>query len=167
MDRIIRLFVLVAATALLLGACGDDDTSTEAGAPEDEAEDAAEDVLEDELGSGCGFLGKFAGTGFDQAVGLDPTSALSDGGEAFTALAEEFREVADAAPDDIQDQFQTMADGMADMAEVFSEIDLSDPSNIDPTAFEQFEDGPGADFESAAEEVDAWIRDNCEGAGGG
>lgn len=160
-----RTFVLL----LLIGAaaCGGDDSGDgDVGArSEEDAEQAAEDALEDELGGECGFLGRFAGTGLESA--FDPTTAMTEGGEAFELLAEEVQEVAEAAPDEISDAFRTMADGFEQFAEVFSDIDLSDPQNIDPSVFEQLEQGPGEDFEAAAQEIDAWIQENCPGLTGG
>ena len=161
-----RVFVLL----LLMGAavaCGDDDSSDgDASAQsEEEAEQAAEEAIEAEVGGECGFLGKFAGTGFDTA--FDPTTAMTEGGEAFSLLADEVQEVADAAPGEISDAFQTLADGFEQFAEVFAEVDLSNPQAIDPEVFEQFEQGPGEDFEAAAEEIDAWIQENCSGLTGG
>lgn len=148
--------------ALLLGACGDDDTETSSGgiASEGEAEDLAEDVLADQLGGECGFLSKFAGAGFDEALNLDPTSALTDGGAAFTAAAEEFQEVADAAPDDIQDAFQSLADGMSQIAEAFAGMDLTDPSSFDPSVLENLDDEK---LDQASDEVDAWVEEHCPG----
>ncbi len=174
---------LVGVLALLLGACGDDDdASTDAGTVENDGsasdsgdgdvEEAAEDAAEGEIDAAfdgdCAFLGQFAGAGFEE--GFDPTAALTggDAGEAFAILAEQFEEVADAAPGEIEDSFATLAEGMGSFAEAFSGIDFSDPSSIDPEALESleaFEDGPGAEFEAASEEVSAWIEENCAGEG--
>lgn len=161
----IRVLVAVAALTLLLGACGDDDTDTGidtssggSNASEGEAEELAEDVIEDQLGGECGFLGKFAGAGFDEALNLDPTSALTDGGMAFAAAAEEFQEVADAAPGDIQDAFQALADGMSEFADAFAGMDLSDPSSFDPSVLEDLDNEK---FDQASDEVDAWVEEHC------
>jgi hypothetical protein len=167
----IRLLALLTALTLVLAACGDDDTSSatddttqdDGGEPagddssEDDAEDAAEDAIDDQVGGDCGFLGEFATTGFDEA--FDVEGALSgEGTEAFGAIAEEFQEVADAAPDEIQDAFSTLAEGMEALAEAFADVDFSDPSSIDPTVFEQIDDER---YQEASEEVEAWMSEHC------
>ena len=165
MKRIIRVLAPFAILALL-AACGDDDDASTAAEDvddvldesEDEAEDAAEDVIEGKLGDDCGFLGEFAGAGLDQAFAIDPATAMADGGANFAAAAEEFQEVADAAPDEIEDAFRTLAEGMEALATALSGADFSDPESFDPSAFEALEN---EDFEQAAQEVDAWVREHC------
>ncbi|MGK2928963.1 MAG: hypothetical protein ACSLFO_05230 [Acidimicrobiales bacterium] len=175
------VLALVGVLSLLLGACGDDDDDATSGdaetvendesasdAGDGDVEEAAEDAVEGEIDAmfdgDCAFLGQFAGAGFEE--GFDPTAALTggDAGEAFALLAEQFEEVADAAPGEIEDSFATLAEGMGSFADAFAGIDFSDPSSIDPEALETleaFEDGPGAEFEAASEEVSAWIEENC------
>jgi hypothetical protein len=160
----------VAALSLLLSACGDDDdpSGDAAADAEDAAEDAVEDALDVEFSGDCGFLGEFAGTEFDEA--FDPSAAFTDpdAGDVYGALADQFREVADAAPSEIQDAFRTMADGWDEFAEAFAGIDFTDPANLDPEAMEKLEDigeGFGTEFEEAAEEVSTWMEENCTQGG--
>lgn len=153
---------LLAALALLLAACGDDDSASN-------AEQQAEDAISDRLGGECGFLAEFAGVMDD----FDPTSAMGSGGsidfgEFYGELADEFHEVADAAPDDIQDSFQVMADAVTSAAEQLEgvELDTSDPQNMDPealAALESLDESFGEEFSDATQEVDDWIQENCSG----
>lgn len=176
------VLLAVVAMALALTACGDDDSSDDAAPADDAAQDTSDDAAADEAGTDedaavdpsdldfdlgeCGFLANFGDEGFEEA--FDPSALMTGGGDAYSALADQFHEVADAAPDDIQDAFQTMAEGMDQFAEVFSDIDLSDPANIDPEALESLEaigDGPGAEFEAASAEIEDWINQNCANVG--
>lgn len=152
---------IAAAMSLALAGCGDDDDTSSGDSPEDAVEDAAADAIESSLGSDCGFLAEMALTGFDSA--LDPTAALTDPdvNASYDALADQLREVADAAPDEIQDSFHRMADGFEAMSEALADIDVSDPSSIDPSAFEAFDDLDMDEFGEAAEEIDAWMTENC------
>lgn len=182
------IVAIVAAFALLLAACGDDDaTDTETGASdtvaetteetEPETEDVTEDVTEEasgidedalaeELGD-CAFLAEFA-TAFED---FDPTAAFTgqdaiDFGELFTPIADAAQQVADDAPAEIEDAFRTMADGFQTVADELDGvvIDMSDPQNIDPeamAAIENLDASFGADFEAAGAEIDAWVDENC------
>lgn len=167
---------LFAALSLVLASCGDDDDAAPSDAgdadvsdeAEKAAEDAAGDVLDSELGGDCAFLGEFAGAGFEE--NFDPTAALSeaDAGLAFSVLADEFEDVAGAAPSEIEDAFATLAEGMRTFADAFEGVDLSDPGSIDPEAMarlEQLGTGPGAEFEAASDEITAWIEANCSPTG--
>lgn len=83
-------------------------------------------------------------------------------------LADEFEDVAGAAPDEIQDAFATLAEGMRTFADAFEGIDLSDPASMDAEAMaklEQLGTGPGAEFEAASEEITAWMEANCSTTG--
>lgn len=180
------VLLAVIAMSLALTGCGDDDSSDDDApadnAAEDTSDDGADDAASDQgsadedpavdpsdldfdLDGDCAFLANFA-TGIDEA--FDPSAVMTDGGDAYAGFAEQFREVADAAPDEIKDAFETMADGMDQFAEAFSGVDLSDPANIDPEALESLENlgnGPGEEFEAASAEIEAWINQNCADAG--
>lgn len=181
----LRLLALVAAVAVFVAACGDDDnvasnddssseTDGESNETENRAEDAVSDQFADQLGEKCGFLAEFVGVGFEGA--FDPSAAMTgetfNFSEAFAPIAKEFQEVAAAAPDEIQDAFQTMADGFDELVEQFEdvEVDFSDPQNIDPEALEAFDSIDTAfdsdELNEASEEIEAWIGDNCEDAEG-
>lgn len=163
--RFVRFSSLLVLLALVLAACGDDDTSTATAdggsdAGQEEAERIAEDAIAGELGGECGFLGEFAG-GFEDAV--DPGAAFGeDAGGAYDRLAEQFAEVADAAPGEIQDAFRTLADGMSAAAEAFAGVDFSDPESIDPEAFAELEETFGPEFEQASDDIEAWVTENCD-----
>lgn len=156
------VLLLFAALAMLLAACGDDDSASN-------AEQQAEDAIGERFGGECGFLGEFAGAMED----FDPTGAMGSGesidfGEFYGELAAEFQEVADAAPDDIRDAFQVMADSVTSAAEQLEgvELDTSDPQNMDPealAALQSLDQSFGEEFSDATQEIDDWIQENCGG----
>lgn len=178
-----RLLSLLVALGLLVGACGDDDstetstddTGEEASSTTEAADDGGDgeglsEEEQDELAEGlgeCGFLTEFA-TAFDD---FDPTAGMTgqepvDFGEMFAPIAEAAQQVADDAPDEIQDAFQTLADGFTTVAEELEGvvIDMSDPQNIDPEAMAALEDMDasfGEDFDAAGAEIDTWMQENC------
>lgn len=179
----LALACLAVAFAMFVAACGgdDDDTTTDAGGSgsgdsqsESDAEQAAEDAIGANLGGECSFLGKFAGVGLEES--FDPSAAFAEGGEVdfgalYGPLAEEFGEVADAAPSEIKDAFQTMTEALGTLADQLDGVtlDFSDPTNIDPEAMAKFEElgevFEDSKFEDASNEIEAWIESNCENVG--
>lgn len=182
------VLALLAALSLLLAACGDDDdTAAEAETtePDDGSDDTGSDDTQDtgsddtetgdddpdldgaDLGE-CGFFVDFAAAFED----VDPTELFAPGGEAdfgsfFGPIAEQFQNVADGAPDEIQDSFQVVADEFGAVAEQLDGVvlDLSDPQNVDPEALAALEtmetsfDTP--EFNAASDEIEAWMDANC------
>ncbi len=170
------------AIALLLTACGDDDTeaatddtvaeptedetATETETESEDVGDIDEDAVAGDLGE-CGFLTGFA-TAFED---FDPTTMAGGGeatdfGELFGPLAEAAQEVADAAPDEIEDAFRTMADGFTAVAEELEGvvIDFADPESMDPEAMAKLESLGTAfegEFEAASAEIETWVGENC------
>ncbi len=179
------LFVAAAALlSLAVTACGDDDTtnasdssSTTTSAPKSDAEQAAEDAASAALGGKCAFLGKIAGTGFEQA--FDPTALMGNGqgavdfGAVYGPLADQLTQVADAAPDEIADSFHTLADGFKQVADQLKgvSIDFSDPQNMDPDALAKLEAVGSsldtAEFQAASDDVDTWMSANCDASANG
>lgn len=181
--RFMKVFALLVVASMALGACGDDDsgeTATGSTAGEETAgEETAGDetpgdgddtgVDEDALAEGmgeCGFLAGFA-TAFEdfEPPGVGGTGE-TDFGAMFAPLADAAEDVADAAPSEIRDAFETVAEGFRTAADELEGVvlDLSDPENVDPEAMarlEELESSFSPDFEAAGEEIDAWIQDNC------
>lgn len=178
--RLLPLHLLV-VLGLVFAACGDDDGSDVSAEGddsadveddgsadlEDDAEDAVRDELESEAGGECGFLASFA----DAFADLDPSEGIQQGetidfGALFGNLADEFQEVADAAPEEIREDFQTMAGAVDEVATQLEgvEIDFSDPENIDEEAFAQLQSIDTVmdeEVDAAGEEIDSWISQNC------
>lgn len=170
------------AVALLVTACGDDDdtsaatddtvvdetteTATEEGTEDDGGSDIDEEAMAEGLGE-CGFLTGFA-TAFED---FDPTAVYggeeaTDFGQLFAPLAQATQDVAEAAPEEIRDAFRTMADGFSEIAAELEGvvIDFADPESMDPEAMAKLEslgEAFGDEYEAAAEEVDAWVSENC------
>lgn len=178
-----RLYPLsmLAALALVFSACGDDDdsaadadettTTADPGGDTEETTttdggDDGDDVAAGDLGE-CGFFAEFA-TDFED---LDPAELFAPGGSTdfggfFGPLAEEFQDVADAAPEEIQSDFRTVADTFSEVAAQLEgvEIDLNNPEAIDPEAMEALEAMDTqftGEFEESANAIDAWVQENC------
>lgn len=170
------------AVALLVTACGDDDDTsaatddtvvdetTETATEEETAGDGGADIDEETMAEGlgeCGFLTGFA-TAFED---FDPTAVYggeeaTDFGQLFAPLAQATQDVAEAAPEEIRDAFRTMADGFSEIAAELEGvvIDFADPESMDPEAMAKLEslgEAFGDEYEAAAEEVDAWVSENC------
>lgn len=168
---------LMAAMAMVLGACGDDDAadvaSDDSKTDDSKDDDATSDDDSDGDGIGtfsgeCGFFAEFGDEDF--LSGFDPTGLGEDGpvdfGEFYEPLAAQMRELADNAPSDIEDAFQTLADSFETVAEKLKGVDLdfSDPANMDPKALEAFsslETTFDDEFEAASAEIEAWVSANC------
>jgi hypothetical protein len=177
----IRLLSLLAVLGLLFAACGDDDDTTTAASDTTErtADDASDDDSDDDgltddereelagsLGD-CGFLVGFAEAFADSDLDQAFTSGEAvDFGQLFGPMAAAMREVADAAPGEIKDAFQTVAEGFNAVADQLDGvvIDMSDPANMDPEAMAKLESMDtefDEDFERASEEIEAWMEANC------
>jgi hypothetical protein len=128
-----RPAVATAAAVLLLSGCGGDD---DAGAFCDQARDlqARLSVLEDTDPS-------------------DPEAFV----EALRTAADRIRDV--DAPDEIADDWTTLADGFDEVAGIFEGVDLSDPEAL-ATIEEQFGALEG-DITASSERVETHLQDEC------
>lgn len=126
------------AALLALAACGGDD----GGEPEafcDRAAllDARFEQLDDSLGG-------------DEV----PTA------ETFEEMSEAVGEVAEDAPDDIRDDMETVADGLARFGEVAGDPDLTEASSIDQALEEELA-GLAEDIEASTERIETYLSDEC------
>ena len=145
-----RLAVLVLVPVLALGAgCGgdDDDDVSASGSFCDRARllDQQMTTLEDQFG------------------GEEVPS-----GEAFEETADAIGGLADGAPSAIKGDLETLEGGVREVAEIFGDIDLSDPAALtDPANREQLEqmgermEGLGEDIEGASKRVETYLSDEC------
>ena len=97
---------------------------------------------------------------------LVPNATVDDSVEALN-------DVADAAPDEISDDFQVLAGVFAEYAQAVSDagVDLSDPSSLqDPEALEALtslgETFNQEEVTQARDNIEAWFEENCAVAAG-
>jgi hypothetical protein len=171
------LAALFIAFALLLAACGDD-----SGSDSQEASDQQTDGGDSSTdGDGDGVVPEsdlddyFSGDCLEAVQAFNSTlasagSAFTGGGENATLddTAEQIEAVADAAPDEISDDFSALADAYAEFAQVLADagIDFEDPSSFqDPEAIaalqsieEIFDE---EELEQASNDIEAWFDANC------
>jgi hypothetical protein len=177
------LLALLAAGALLLplAACGDDGESS-LGATDDTVDDSADttdDTVDDsgddsgdstdDSGDDSGDVGDIG----DFCLNDEYTEAMAEAGEAmgsigtgedadYGALEDFFNAFADEAPDEVADDFRVYADFWGDYAELFADIDFSDPDTFqDPDVLAAFDDLDSEALEEAQANIDAWITENC------
>ena len=172
-----RRITMVALAALLLAftgaACGGDDDasdqSTSDGTTNDSSSDdgsTADDGSTD-ADTVAGFLDEDCRFLLSGAF-LNPIAATASGTDAdFEATADQLDAIADAAPDEIKDSMATLAEGYAQIAELFKDIDFSDPSSLqDPDVQEKIQELNSIaddDYNQAADDVSQYISDNCSG----
>jgi hypothetical protein len=173
MNSLRRLVFLLAAVALVASACGDDSGSS---SPETTGADSSSD-------------GDIAIPDLDDldlpgvsdeclAVAQAAAEAASAAGAAFTpggdlSQTETFFDGAiDAAPDEIKDDFEVLAQAFGDYAQAIQDAgaDLSDPNSFtDPEVLAALQNGVEAfstdAYEEAADNISAWGEANCSGEG--
>jgi hypothetical protein len=170
-----RTGALAIAAVLSLGlvACGGDDSGEDASSDTDATTTTAAtgsdtDTTELDLGDFSGecadFAQAFAGAG--AAFG----SAFSgQGNDDLGTVAEYFDSVADKVPEEIRDDFQVFADAYGEFAQALADadIDLSDPSKVDPEAMSQLqalgEAFSAPEVQKASENIQAYVDSSCQG----
>ena len=134
------------------------------------------------LGAGCGGDddddGVSAGGDFcDQARDLDEQMTALEtqfegedipSSEVFEQTADAIGGLADDAPSAIKGDLETLEDGVREIAEIFGDIDLSDPAALsDPENMEQLEqmgermEALDTDISEASERVETYLSDEC------
>jgi hypothetical protein len=86
----------------------------------------------------------------------------------FEEAADAIGDLADGAPDEIKEDLEIVADGVREIAEVFGEIDLSDPeamadpANIETlTAIGERMEELDQRVSASSDRVEAYLRDEC------
>ena len=169
--RRFTMLAMVAVLALAGAACGGDDdedstgADTESGSTTTDADGGDDGASTDggDLGlvdDDCEFL--LAGSFLNPAA-----AAMSGEGGDFEDAADNLEAIADAAPDEIADAMETLAEGYAAMVEALGDVDFSDPQALaDPDVRQQLdelEDVFDEEYEEAAQEVNAYVEANCGG----
>lgn len=142
-------FALMLALVLGLAACGggdDDDTSEPTGQSDDTAStDTSDDTSantsdtssDTAVDTGVGNQGGVCGDLIEHFSDIDALSDTDDPAAAVEGLgeaADEINEIVDAAPEEIRDDVQVVADRYTDIKERLDEIDLASIDTSDPQA---------------------------------
>jgi len=149
--RTIRTISAAAVALMVLGlaACGNDDDgsrSGDGGGGGNSADLCANARELESLGSG------------------DALNDLDE--ETFTRLTDLVDGVRENAPDEIQADLETVADGFAEVREIFEEYDydlakLGAAAATDPELTERLESFGGEEFTDAGERVSAYLQEEC------
>lgn len=133
------------------------------------------------LGAGCGGDDDdvSAGGGFcDKARALDAEMATLEGqfegdempsGEVFEQTADAIGDLAADAPEEIESDLEALAEGVGEIAEIFSDIDLNDPEALsDPANAEKLQ-AMGERMEAldetvgeSSERVEEYLAEECD-----
>ncbi|MEL7210543.1 MAG: hypothetical protein AAGK32_20310 [Actinomycetota bacterium] len=175
MRRLRTLALVLAAGLLLLTACGDDSDSSQSDTSASDSEPSAEsgdgdvdlpgggDIEVPGLSEECETVAEASIQAAGAAVAaFDPTGDIGETTEFFDGAI-------DAAPDELKDDFEVLAEGLAQYAQALQDAgaDLSDPSSFtDPATIsaltEAAEVFSTAEFEQAGENISAWAEANCD-----
>jgi hypothetical protein len=137
----------VAVMVLGLAACGSDGGSDSGGDGGGNSADLCENARELEA--------------------LSSGDALNDlNEETFTKVTDLVDGVRENAPDEIQGDLETVANGFADVQEIFAEYDydlakLGAAAAADPELTERLESFGGEEFTSASERVSTYLQEEC------
>jgi hypothetical protein len=151
----------------------DDSTLTDAVEDDSTVTDAMEDETDASEDDGSGL--DLSGSGLSDEC-QDLVAASAKYGEAYSALggagdvdvqgaSAALSAVADAAPDEIKDAFQTLAEAIATYADALEGIDLTGGGTPDPetiakiTAAAQSIDNEAV--AAASQEISDWTQENC------
>lgn len=118
----LRMFSVLAVLLLTVGACGGADPASDGEAVVDAAESTAASA-EDQISS----LSENCTESFQAFNDIQTqfTSALSGSGGDFSTAADELDQLADTAPEEIADAFQSYADELRPVFEGLADLDLS------------------------------------------
>jgi hypothetical protein len=182
MKKLVPVRVLVAClVALLVVSCGgegegEDTTTTQAADLETTTTTAASQEGDADETGDSGDLGDLS------TVCLEATQAMAEAASSYsTGLAEAFsgtlddealqvaadqlQAMADAAPDEIKDDFMMIADAMAAFYEAFGEMGYEPGAAPTPEQAEQLaqlaETFDNDAFNEASLNIEAWFEENC------
>ncbi len=155
--------VLVGTLAFGLGACSDDDDSSDdPGDTTDVSVGVDADAIDDLdpiVDDDCEFL--LAG-GF-----LNPGAALTGGGDFdFDENADRFAALADEAPDEVAGDLEVIEDRMRRMDGAIGDVDLSDPTAYEnpetQAALESLDEIFDDEYNAATQALSTYVAENCD-----
>lgn len=164
--------LLLTMLALLAAGCGGDDTSDATGGTDTAAveetttdstetmDDATETTAEDEDATLSGECAEFAG------LGAKITQAMSGAGnEGLDEASALFDELASQVPDEIQADFEVVAENFSKIAEAMKDVDLTSgatPSPEDLAKLQELTESlDSEEVRQASENIEAWAQENC------
>jgi hypothetical protein len=171
--RLLTIAVVIAFALVGAGCGGDDETSADT--DDITIETTTDDTTTDETTTDETSDDDDSGD-FDFASGecrdlVDASAQLS---QAFGAagqdadlgdVSELFDEFAANAPDEIRDDFATLAEAYESYAEVFSDIDVDPGETPDAEALAELQEALAsidqAEVTAASERISAWAEENC------
>lgn len=177
-----KIWMILAATMLMVAACGDDDSDVAAddtgteddGTADDpdaggDGDDAGDDSGDDsgEFGDAAAFLSDencnfwFGGSFLNPLAGLTPGSSP----DSFDDVGDWWDHIGDDAPDEIRDEMQLVADRFEELYDRLGDIDFSDPNAFQDPEVQQVYAGLAEVFDdeyaAAAETVGDHFDENC------
>jgi hypothetical protein len=163
------LSILVLALALVAAGCGGDDEPTAADEPtveETTTVDTTEDTATEDDGSDTTGEFDFADEDCQALLGVGATIAQAFSGTGTDADTDELAELADKAPDEIQEDVQTLAAAFSEYAEKLRDIGVE--AGATPTA-EQVQQLQAAiasldqqELTAASQRIQTWAEANCQ-----
>ena len=165
------IVLLLASVALVAAGCGGDDseatgdtdtvvveeTTTEdtSGATTDETTGASTD---DDI-SLTGKCAEFAG------LGAKISQAMAGGNAGLGDASKLFDELAAQVPDEIEDDFQVIADNFAKIADALKDVDLSSGATPSAEDLEKLQELAktldSAEVQEASANIEKWTQENC------
>lgn len=177
-----RKYVIIAAVASLVGACGgsssEDTTTTQSVAPTTEATTTTVVATTSEPDSEGGDLGALSGVCLSATEDMSEAMAAYSEGlaglmtgsfdpESLEQVAGQLEAAAEAAPDEISDDFAVIADEMGSFYRALAAMDY-EPGSM-PTEEQAAQLAALAEsmdqeaLQDASENIAAWYEDNCSG----
>lgn len=159
---LMRLLAALMAGLLVFGACGSDSDDGGGTATDQPVGDGDTSGV---FAAGCAeAVARFAEA---QARVAEATGAALDGSDVdFDEVTEQIRALADAAPDDIADDFQVYADQLIPFYEGLAEMDLQPDQPPTQEQAERFvELGDQLDneaLETATTNIQDWFENECQ-----
>ncbi len=166
--------LLLAALALFVTGCGGDDggdsassdtavletEATDDDATETEASDdgTATDATEDDgvLGGECAELA---------GLGSKLQGAFGSGSGDIDSVSEVFDELAERVPEEIQDDYQVLADNFKEFAEALEGVDLASGETPDAETLAKLQEAATSmdqpEVQQASQNIEAWVKANC------
>lgn len=94
---------------------------------------------------------------FDDLEDFDPTQA-----DDMAQLDRALDQLTDSAPPEIEDDVRVVAEGLRELVEVLSDIDMDDPDALAELSERAEElEGMQAEMERATENVDRYLEEEC------
>jgi hypothetical protein len=163
--KLARVLLLALVAGILAAGCGgDDDSGGEGGAPVTQASEGG-----DEGGGTEGLPGIASGDDCLQLASLGATlsQALSGGNtDDLEKQAQFFEEFADNTPEEVRDDFQTLAEFYSKLTKALADADVQPGQEPDPEALQALQEAATSidqkELEAATANIEKWVKENCQ-----